>query len=390
MTDENDTPDDDADDVVRVEVRPRRGSKGTGVSTDPVQNDHVIPLFPDAASTDSRHIITKLEVVKLTSPGEGFKGTVAATATLETIGRLFGNGRYNIRAVNDEGRILRRLNDQAINLPPAPESTPASRQTVGQSPDLTLLTFQANQHDKDAARAAALTTQSISQSQALTEKHLSMVEKQAESTATRDRTFFEGMQVQQRDFFASLLAMTDKSHQMTIQVMQLSHERALAASDPTRLLMLFKSGLELGRGLDSDDDDNPFVRGMQVGVTGLKEIKDMLVLKTGLESGKVAPRSLPPSKGATVGKPTEPDKSVKPKSDKPTPETKTDKSDPTDDELRVILGKLHDLKLVLDQKGIDIASYLEQAKEHVATLDDEPEETDTESQTPDENSAGST
>jgi hypothetical protein len=311
MTDENEDFDSESvDEAENVSVSfsrgGRRGKRGTGNETDPVQNtDSAIPLFPEL-DKDSRHVITGLHVIKLTMPNEGFRGTVPPTSTLEAIGRRFGDGRYNVHAINEHGKVLRRLTDIPIALGAGPSEAGAPRQ-VAAEPNMVLLQFQAQQHEKDSTRVAEFAKESNQQNREMTKNHLDLIKSQTDAQISRDREFFAAQSAQQKDFFSGLLAFMTTSHaqtmeraeamhQRTIEMTQQAHERAMQASDPTTLLALFRSGLEMGRDLDSSESDNPLVQAIGLGVGGLREVKDMMMLRNSSLPSRIDPRRLPAGK----------------------------------------------------------------------------------------------
>lgn len=356
----------ETDDNVTVMVG-RSGKRGSGRETDPVQNTEFnIPIFPDLGA-DARHVIVKLEIFKLTGPGEGAKGYVPPTSTLEAIGRRFGDGRYNIHAINQSGKVLRRQDDVAIAVNGAnPEQTRSAPAMA--PPDLTLLKFQADQHEKDAARVAGFAKESNDSARAMTEKHLAMVERQHQAQVERDRAFFEAQATVQRDFFAGLLTFTQQAHQQTMQqqaqmfqqtitMMEQGHQRALASSDPLLMLSLFKGGIEMGQGLNPSDSDNPVVQTMKVGLEGVKEVRQMMMLRNARPPANMLPNaSTPPKKTKEkAGKTQTP------------PE-----SGPTDNTR--ILGKVVKLKETLESKGYDVEGYLDDVLKHIEKAPEAPEE----------------
>ena len=367
MTDENDTNEEELSVSVR---RPKR--RGGGEESEPVLSDVNIPIFPDF-DKDSRHVVTGLLITKLTMPGEGHKGQIPPTATLESIGRRFGDGRYNIHAVNQENKVLRRLNDVAISVGVgSPGEGPKTVAVQAVAPDMTLLNFQAQQHEKDAVRVATFAKESSDQARALTEKHLAAVERQSTAQAERDRAFYTAQSESQQAFFANLMAFSQQGFlqtmqlqqqqfQQTITMLEQGHQRALAASDPTLLVTLFKSGLDAGRGLETDNDDNPLVKTAGLLVGGMKEAKQMMLLKNSMPT-----RNLPqgtPQAGTTPAKKTD-KKAGKTAPDKPVAE-----ENPT-----VVMQKLAKLKATLDAKGIDFVDYLEDVQKHIEKLPDEPDD----------------
>ena len=253
----------------------------------PVVSDYPIPLFPDFAK-DNRHVIQKILVHKMTAPGDGFKGEIPPTSTLSYIGRVFGNGIYELHAVSGEGKVLRRAQNVKVDLPPEPQPlvNPRAHQPAREA-DLALLHFQRDQHEKDAERVATFARESNEQNRQMTERHLTMVERTTEAQMARDREFFASQAQMQRDFFANLMAFQQQSHQQTITLMETSYQRMLQQNDPMTLIALFQQGLQMGQGL-GQDDSNPLVSVMDRGVQGLEKLRQLMILKN-----PPAPRKLP-------------------------------------------------------------------------------------------------
>jgi hypothetical protein len=341
----------EAEPAVQVNIRNQGGRRGTGKATDPVQSSFHIPIFPEL-NRDSQHVITQLNITKLTAPGDGFKGTLPPTATLETIGREWGNGRYNIHGITQDGKILRRADNVAISLNAPPQ---AASRGPSLTPDLQLLTFQANENDKNAARAAGLT-----------EKHLTAIEQQAKAQTERDRAFFAEQARMQQNFLAAILGMQQSAFQQTLAVMEASRQRDAETNNPLLFLSLFREGMNMGRTLESDDDENPFVRGMQVGVNGLDKLANLFALKQGLTPDTVVSKQLPSS----TGKPGKKATKAAPGGDVAANAARA--ATGIDQE---VLARFTRLKAKLDEKGVGLKEYLQDALDHVD--EDYPEEAQT-------------
>jgi hypothetical protein len=285
--------------MTRIDISDEHETKGD--PHNPITSDHPIPLFPDY-NKDNRHFVKHINVHKLSAPGDGYKGEVAPTTTLYQIGRMFGNGLYDFHAVSGEGKVLRRNTNVKIDLPP-PEQSPIQRApSPMRDHELTLLTFQRDQHEKDAERVATFARESTEQNKQMTEKHLAMVEKTMLSQAERDREFFAAQALQQREFFANLLAFTQQSHQQTMALMQASYDRMMALQDPTTMIALFQQGLQVGQGLHPDDD-NPLAAVLDRGVQGLEKVRQLMVLKNA-SALRTLPKGATPVAGPTSGQKT--------------------------------------------------------------------------------------
>lgn len=226
---------------------------------DEVSNAMDVPLFSGAGFANNR-AIAKLRLVKLDNPGAGYKGEIPTTSTLETIGQLFGDGVYNIEAVNARGFRLRVLENQRISLGLGPNdgSHPAPAAVSGPS------TTDLDRVERLARQAAA---ESVQQAAA----HTRLVSETTQAAAAREREFMQGANAQTQQFFASILAAMTQGHQQQMTMMQTSHTHMMemmlalradngSGGDSTeRMLGLFSQGLTLGRSLDQPDEQ-PFWR----------------------------------------------------------------------------------------------------------------------------------
>jgi hypothetical protein len=214
-----------------------------------------VPLFSGAGFANNR-AIAKLRLVKLDNPGAGYKGEIPTTSTLETIGQLFGDGVYNIEAVNARGFRLRVLENQRIALGLGPMDGSRTVPVAVSGPSQTDL----DRIERLARQAAA---ESVQQAAA----HTRLVSETTQAAAAREREFMQGANAQTQQFFASILAAMTQGHQQQMTMMQTSHthmmEMMLALrggdgeSGTERMLGLFAQGLNLGRSLDQPDEQ-PF------------------------------------------------------------------------------------------------------------------------------------
>jgi hypothetical protein len=102
------------------------------------------------------------------------------------------------------------------------------------------------------------------------------------------------------------------ANERTLTMMQNSHERALALSDPTTLIALFQQGLNVGKDLNNDNTD-PISVIANTSLEGLKQVRGIMSLKASMKrptlpgggnrkppAGKrnpATPASLPPASG---------------------------------------------------------------------------------------------
>lgn len=379
--DEDDLPSDEEEGGDTTQVTFTRGGRrqnkrGKGNEHEPVLNAQSVPLFPDM-DKDSRHVVVGLDVYKLTMPDEGFRGRVPPSSTLEAIGRRFGNGRYNIHAVNQAGRTLRRREDIPIALDDAPKRS-AGPTAPMVSPDMTLLNFQAQQHERDSARIETFAKESTAQNREMTQSHLKMVQAQAESQTTRDRAFFEAQHKQQGDFFAGVLGFMQQAHsnlmaqqsaqfQQTILMMEQGHQRALAASDPTTLLTIFQQGMTLGREAGGEGDQNPVIEVGKTLLGGMSEVRKMMMLKHGVVPSNLAlpggtGQKTPGKQGPKVGSPeTLPQTKAPANAQNPAlPAAEESQAD--------TIARLMRIKALLEKQGEDFTTYLADVEAHLSQL----------------------
>lgn len=343
--------DDETELDATVHVRGGRKSKDPDA---PIESSDYLPIFPDYDKNAAK-VIMGLDIYKLTPPNDGFRGQLPPQTTLQMIGRLYGDGVYNIHAVNQAGKVLRRrINEKiTVNVGEVPNGAERVKHAPSHSPDMALLNFQREAHREDAQRMAAMSKEASEQSRALTENHLKTVERTTEAQIARDREFMAAQLATQQTFFQSLFTLMHTSHvqQMeaerasrnyTLQVLQQSHERMLESNNPMTMLALFREGMQTGAGMASDNQD-PLQVIASSSIQGLKEIKQIMALK----SGTVA-RKLPSGTSATSEKPGG---SAMPP-----------------------LEKLQKFRALLDKKGLTVEAVIDDLTKQLESLPDEGED----------------
>jgi len=326
-----------------------------------VENTEEIPLFPNVKQ-DQRKVISSVLVFKTDPPGDGFKGRVAPSATHETIARLYGNGVYELHAVTPDEKVLRRNTIKVAWQPPTPETPKTAYSPTDPDHVPRILDWQAAQHAKDAQRTEAFARMSIEGSQTTAKQHIDTLAATQAASTERDRTYFAGLQAQQQSFFQSMMQQTQQAHLMamersreefrqTLQLMQISHERAVKASDPTLLFSLFREGIALGAGSNRDEDDNdaaePWAAAIQAGASAIKDITEVAKLKA-IGAPKLAPAlpvTTPPTPTTT-----------------PTPSKRSTPKPPPFDPSEV--AELLRLKAILAQKGMDFSETVRNASSY--------------------------
>ncbi len=213
---------------------------------DEVTNAHEVPLFAGAGFANNRSIC-KLRLIKLDQPGAGYKGEIPLNSTLETIGQIFGDGLYNIEAVNAKGRLLRRLENQRISLGMGPmDGSRPAPVAISAKPT----TDELARVERLASKAGELATQ---QSLAYT----TMVRDTSESQAQREREFMQNAQAQNQQFFQAMMTAQAQAFQQLLTLMHAAAPRRETNNNNDsveRMLELFSQGLNLGRNLEQPED----------------------------------------------------------------------------------------------------------------------------------------
>lgn len=227
---------------------------------DVVSNASEVPLFAGAGFANNRSI-AKLKLIKLDNPGAGYKGEIPLTSTLETIGQLHGDGLYNIEAVNGKGRQLRVLENQRIALGFSPHDTPRT----GAPASTTVL----GTSTADLDRVERLARQSANESVAQAQSFRDMVVATTTASAAREREFMQGVQTQSQTFMASLMAAQAQGFTQLMTLLQTGHQQMMEAAgamrprtedsgdSAERLMSIFMQGMNLGRGMDGQEQE-PF------------------------------------------------------------------------------------------------------------------------------------
>jgi len=328
-----------------------------------VENIEEIPLFPNVKQ-DQRKVISSVLVFKTDPPGDGFKGRVSPNSNHETIARLYGNGMYELHAVTPDEKVLRRNTIKVAWQPPTTDTPKGSNGSNGDPNHVPrILDWQAEQHAKDAQRTEAFARMSIEGSQANAKHHIETLASSQAASTERDRAYFAGLQAQQQSFFQSMMQQTQQAHIMamersreefrqTLQLMQISHERAVKATDPTLLFSLFREGIALGAGSNRDDSDDgdstePWAAAIQAGASAIKDITEVAKLKA------IGAPKLPPA----LPTPTPPTPATTPSTGK----RSTPKKPPFDP---AEIAELLRLKAILAQKGMDFSETVRNASSY--------------------------
>jgi hypothetical protein len=301
---------DDQEDTGGVEIRPirRKAKKKNDDDTQAViENDEAIPLFPNI-DKDARNVITAIRVWKRSLPGEGYKGDISPTSTLDFIAKRFGNGLYDLEALNQAQQVLRRTQNIKIDIG-MPDGLLPKQPAVSDSAPMAerLLDRQAQQFASDSQRNKEISDRAIETTKQLSSDYATMIREDTKSRTERDREYFAAQTQQMTQMMQALLLQTTQMHvqqmaaaregfQQTMQMMQAQNAHAQAMNNPVLLLSLFKEGLALGQSTGESEDVVSTV--LKSGVMGLGHIKDMM----GLQALPQPPR-LPGGNGAKLPAP---------------------------------------------------------------------------------------
>jgi hypothetical protein len=347
--------DEDFDDVdVRITKRGKSKKGAQPEETPPaIENDEPIPLFPNI-DKDHRNVIVSIRVWKRTPPGDGFKGDIPPTSTLDFVAKRWGNGIYDMEAMNQAQQVLRRHQNIKIDIGGLDSFT----RPQGQSNELAerLLDRQATQFERDSERSKQMADKAITLTESLSTNYASMIREDSKGRIERDREFFQAQATQQANLFQGVLAQMQQMHQMsmeqqregfqqTMQMMQVQHQHSQTMNNPMLLLSLFREGLRFGQ--ESQGEEDPLSNILKSGVMGLGQIKDMMALQS-----TIKPVTLP------AGKPT--------RSASTTPPALT----------REELLDLVRLKKLATAKGQDFHEMVRQAKTVLAGSPDEQQSAD--------------
>lgn len=349
---------------VRTTSSRRKRSKKTEDEGAPVENDEPIPLFPHL-NKNKENVVTEIRVFKRDPPGDGYKGSMPPTADLDFMAKRWGNGIYDIEAINSEHVVLRRTQNIVINSikPTAPSLPGAAGGDVAER----LLDRQAQSFERDQARADGLARAAIESTREQARSYAEMVRADTESRMQRDREYFAQMALQQREAFQQQLLQTQQLHTMTmdsqrasfqqvLSLMSATHERELQTNNPVVMLEVLQRGFQMASELGGGDQD-PLTTAMQTGLGGLRELTKMMALQKATKSSKLA-KSNPAAKPQSA-----------PKSGENGNTTISRKE----------LLEVQAVKKLAEKKGYDFEGILAQAKSMVEAApdqNDDPEESD--------------
>lgn len=363
MTERHEFTDDGADDGAEdFQAQENEGQRDKRAADRPVENEGPLPLFPDAHRNTQR-VVAYVRVTKMDSPADGYKGDVPATATLQFIGNLYGDGIYNLEACNAGHKVLRQRQGVKIAFGGPGRRTGNGTPSPTGDPHLPMRVM-AQQHKDEVERLDKLTTRTTDQVTKQGDQFVTMVTKQAESSMVRDREFFKANGEQQGQFFQAMIAQQQAMHQQsmesqragfqqTIALMESMHARSAEQNNPAMLVSVLMRGLEMGRDMDSSEDDPDWIRGLNAGSKMLGDLRGLAATKDGSAKpakrlpAKPNPKALPQKTGSgdTSGGP---DATDKPRFSKEQ------------------IAKIAQFKNLCDERGVDFDNLLMQASGQVA------------------------
>ena len=354
--------DENGEEGVVIRATPRRKrKKDEDDESAPVENDEAIPLFPHL-DKDKNNIVVSIRVMKRDPPGEGYKGDIAPSSTLDFIAKRWGNGIYDLDALNAEHKVLRRSQNIVISSIQKPQALPGAESAMTAAERL--LERQAQSFERDQERTYRISQEAISSTRAQAVTYAEMVRADTEARMQRDREHYATAAAQQREAFQQMFLQTQQMHQMNmeqqrgsfqqvLQLMAATHERELQTNNPMVMMEVLQRGMQIGMEAGGSDAD-PLTTAMQTGLGGLRELTKMMALQKGIKSPKLA-------KSNPSAKPQTPQKSGD-----------SEKKPISRSELQEVLA----IKRLAETKGYDFEGILSQAKQMVAAAPDQNDESD--------------
>lgn len=333
----------------------------------PVENTGPVPLMPNL-DANARHVITSIRVIKKTPPGDGIKGEVPESTTLDFIAKRWGDGIYDFEALNEASQILRRNTNvkiamgysQGLDVPPNPTM---QRMIIGGQSDeisekLLARLDEASKRAQQSSEAALIATQKLSQDYA------AMVREDSKERASKDRDYHDSRSKQQTDFFQTMLVSMQTMHeqamersreqfQQTLQMMQFSHQQTLTQNNPALLFQLFERGLKFGAEANAGEEESPLSSILGAATQGLSTVKDMMMLQQQPQPAMLPASAPPPVPTANPKQQSEPKK----------------KAPISKDQLLEVVR----LKKIAESRGLDFNGLLKQAQMMVANMPSEDE-----------------
>ncbi len=362
---------DDMQEIEEIETKKSRRD----LAEKPVENDGPVPLMPNL-DANARHVITSIRVHKRTPPGDGIKGDVPESTTVDFIARRWGDGIYDFEALNEAQQVLRRNTNVKIamgyqTMDSGSLGSQLSGKLIAPIPAADGMADKLLERlDAVSDRAQKASESALQSTQKLSADYASMLREDSKDRSEKDRAYHKAQSEQQTNFFQAMISNMQAMHeqsmersreqfQQTMQMMQFSHQQTLTQNNPALLFQLFERGLKYGAEANSEGEESP-LSAILGGLThGLGTVRDMMMLQN--------PQ---PSAMLPVSNPSQPSKDPK------LPTSKSTKK-------RVIsnaeLVEVVRLKKLAESKGYDFGGLVKQAQAMVSNapanepLEDEEE-----------------
>jgi hypothetical protein len=308
----------------------------------PLTNATEVLLF-SGTGMQGKNAIAKLRLIKLDNPGAGYKGEIPLNSTLETIGQTFGDGNYQIEALNASHKVLRTLSNQKIALQNSLAEKPASN-----------VAYLPGSNAAELDRVQNLAMQTARESKEQSQQFLTLVTTMLSSTAERERShaaetrretqaFMTGMLAAQQATFAQMMTLLQTGHNQTLEQL-----RALPRNtdNSEKMIAMLMQGISMGREID-EPEETPFWKELLEG--GTKLLSGVAAAR----SGEQAPST---ALATTTATPDKPGKSIK-----LTPKRKK--------ELKAMI----ELQQALRSQGIDPVAFTDMLKNGEFSMERPPE-----------------
>jgi hypothetical protein len=389
---DDDFEDDEVGFAIPSRKKPGRNDRGTR----PVENAADCPFFHEFENKKARDSISFIKVMKLDKPNKGYQGRIPRNSTEETIIEEFGPGLYHLEGCNDRSETLLEQHDVRIAAPRGTNETVSQGNGQQSYQDSTkLLEIQNEIADKNSERQEKTHREVMGLMKDQTDKSQGVLQDFFKQTQSTQGAFYEAMQAnnqammaQQGQMFQQTMTLMTLGHQQQMEMMRASAEKDKDQNNPLLLAQILIQGLQMGKEIGSEQDQDPWLTGLSKGgdmlntmlqlklagmpgtPTQLLQNPDAIgVPQAGMIQNPQLPQSIPP---APTGNPQTENQPVSKK-----------KFQFTKEELK----KIADLKISLDQKGVDFSQVLDQIQIVYSEPEEEkiPSEDENQEKIPDEN-----
>ncbi len=358
--------------------RPEPPDEATRTADKPLTNKEAIPLFPGSDKSQARKG-KQIKVTKLDPPNHGVKGKIPLGSDEEFIAQRWGDGTYTLDVINAKGVSLQQI--EAVRIAfgyDCPESDEGEETPTATGVDANETIRQLNvSHAQERARSGQLHADLLKRTSELANAHTKMVMDSTDKAAAREEKFFEAGQTRTEKFFETILSSTTAAHERemartqtesaaTLERIRVDNEHKEAMNEQRHVQLMeivtgaHKRELEM---VEAGNDEDPGVKMLSEGVKGLKELR----LAAQTAGGRRVPRSArqPGRKRLRRGS--------RDGGEKPAQTRENRKSSSAAKEYARNLAAL---KRDCDNKGIDFADLIDDARQQVQEhpgLDREPD-----------------